>query len=188
MDIYEIRRQRLRQLINDDPRFKGVDAAFAAAIDRQASYVSRLFTKNLNHRRNIGEDLARTIEEILGLEKNSLDKPFTSDAPIAAEEARGTYHIPNSSSQFPSKNTENLNESRRLIPLLSWSQAVQWTRGMEKQKIDVTTYREVSGSIGQDAFALIQEDDSMLNPNGVPTIPPAQCSELNRVCPQPTCL
>lgn len=67
MDIYEIRRKRMTDLIKAEP-FNGNQAAFAAKIDKQASYVSRcLLPLGKPHRKRIGEDMAREIERTLGL-------------------------------------------------------------------------------------------------------------------------
>ena len=76
MDVREIRRTRLRQLI--DSRFGGVDAALAAHIGISASYLSRIFTNKVEHRRNLGEKLARDIEKQCGLDHESLDMPLDS--------------------------------------------------------------------------------------------------------------
>ena len=74
MDIAEIRRIRLRQLITE--QFGGTDAAFALTIEKQPSYVSRLFSENENHRRNLGDKLAREIEKKCVLETGWLDRPL----------------------------------------------------------------------------------------------------------------
>ncbi len=73
MDIYEIRRANLRTLI--DERFGGKIAALAEAIERAPSYVSRCVTEKPEHRKRIGEGIARDIELKLGLPLLSLDYP-----------------------------------------------------------------------------------------------------------------
>lgn len=73
MDVYETRRERLRSLITD--RFEGIQARLAAAIDRQADYVSRC----LRGTKRIGEEFARHIEKTLGLPDLWLDGSVTSD-------------------------------------------------------------------------------------------------------------
>lgn len=75
MDISEIRRFRLRKLIHS--KFSGVSARLAEQIDKQPSYVARIFSSNPEHARNIGERLAREIERACGLEKGYLDAPLT---------------------------------------------------------------------------------------------------------------
>lgn len=74
MDIREIRKRRLQQLIVS--RFGGVMARLAEKIDRQSSYVARVLSDNSEHSRNIGEKLAREIEVACDLEPGYLDTPF----------------------------------------------------------------------------------------------------------------
>lgn len=74
MDIREIRKRRLQQLIVS--RFGGVMARLAEKIDRQSSYVARVLSDNSEHSRNIGEKLAREIEAACDLEPGYLDMPF----------------------------------------------------------------------------------------------------------------
>lgn len=77
MSIYETRRARMRQLI--DEQFDGVQARFSAAIDRQADYVSRC----LRGTKRIGEDFARHVEQALALTDGWLDLPSSTETPIA---------------------------------------------------------------------------------------------------------
>lgn len=71
MDISEIRATRLKEVI--DTMFNGVASRLAEKIERQPAYVYRLFTEKPEHRRKIGEDLARDIEVKLGLQRGYLD-------------------------------------------------------------------------------------------------------------------
>lgn len=80
MDIHEIRANNLRQLI--DERFGGVASRLADKIGRQPAYVYRLFTEKTEHRRSIGEDLARDIETKLGLASGTLDQPDMQDSDV----------------------------------------------------------------------------------------------------------
>lgn len=75
MDIKEIRRFRLRKLILT--RFSGISARLAEHIGRQPSYIARIFSDNPQHSRNIGETLAREIEQACNLESGYLDRPLT---------------------------------------------------------------------------------------------------------------
>ncbi|MBD1586720.1 S24 family peptidase [Pseudomonas typographi] len=77
MDIKEIRKLRLKQLIN--LKFGGVMARLAEAIGRQSSYVARILSDNPDHGRNIGEKLARQIEEACDLPYRYLDAPFDAE-------------------------------------------------------------------------------------------------------------
>lgn len=75
--IYEARRQRLAQLI--DERYGGSQTRFAAAVDlvppsvNERLYHPRPHTTSIAPRRNIGERLARRIEEKLQLPQYWLD-------------------------------------------------------------------------------------------------------------------
>lgn len=77
MDIYEIRRQNLRRLVTE--RFNGRIAGLADAIDRAPSYVSRCLTGKPEHRKRVGESLARDIEDRLDLQTFWLDVIRTSE-------------------------------------------------------------------------------------------------------------
>lgn len=77
MDIKEIRKARLRQIIN--LKFGGVMARLAEAIGRQSSYVARILAESSDHSRNIGEKLAREIEEACDLPYRYLDAPFDAE-------------------------------------------------------------------------------------------------------------
>ena len=89
MDVFEIRKVRLRELI--DSNFDGVQRRFADAIDRQPDYVSRI----LRGTKRLGEQLARDIENTLGLPPRWLDTAHleadspTSQSEIAPAEQRG---------------------------------------------------------------------------------------------------
>lgn len=70
---YEIRRKRLKQLI--DSRCKGNQSEFATSISRAANYISRLLkASNLKGSKRLGEDLASEIEHEYGLEEGWLSK------------------------------------------------------------------------------------------------------------------
>ncbi|ANY85957.1 S24 family peptidase [Pseudomonas putida] len=71
MDIYEIRRQNLRELVTE--RFNGRIAGLAEAIERAPSYLSRCLSGKPEHRKRVGEALARDIEDRLDLPRFWLD-------------------------------------------------------------------------------------------------------------------
>ena len=77
MDIYENRRVNMRALVTS--QYGGKIAAFADAVDRAPSYISRCLTGKPEHRKRVGEDLARSIEEKLFLERYWLDRAPTVD-------------------------------------------------------------------------------------------------------------
>lgn len=86
MEIKDIRRARVRQVIDRD--FGGKDADFAAKVDKQPSYISRLFTEKAEHLRNIGEKMARDFELKCGLTPGSLDLPL-SEGELSAASVSG---------------------------------------------------------------------------------------------------
>lgn len=86
MEIKDIRRARVRQIIDRD--FGGKDADFAAKVDKQPSYISRLFTEKAEHLRNIGEKMARDFEMRCGLAPGSLDRPL-SEGELSAASVSG---------------------------------------------------------------------------------------------------
>lgn len=73
MDINDIRRTNLSLLLGS--RFSGSQAALAAAIDRQASYISRCLAAPGKNSKPIGEKFARHIEQSLDLLPGALDSP-----------------------------------------------------------------------------------------------------------------
>lgn len=74
MEISDIRRDNLRLLMNS--RFEGRQARIADALGKSANYISRcLATPDSSGAKKIGEDLAREIEETLGLPRYAMDQP-----------------------------------------------------------------------------------------------------------------
>ena len=82
MDIEKLRVENTRRLIDD--RFSGKASHLAAAIGRQSGYLSRV----MNGKKGFGEDFARDIERILGLERNYLDREPGDDAALPPEDKR----------------------------------------------------------------------------------------------------
>jgi hypothetical protein len=81
MDIYDLRRQNLALLIRD--RFGDNQSKFATSIGKKPDYISRcLSTKQ--HRKRIGEELAREIESLVDkLPRGWLDVSRSSVEPAA---------------------------------------------------------------------------------------------------------
>lgn len=88
-DIFELRRENLERLALD--RFKGNRAALSRAAEVHPNHINLILSENDEHRRNLGEVLARKIEQQLGLPARWLDNshgglsasvaPTTIDAP-----------------------------------------------------------------------------------------------------------
>lgn len=72
MKPHEIRLKNLQRLI--DEKFDGNKGRFADAIGRKRPQVYRLFSGSTASRRDVGEELARDIERLLGLQRGFLDQ------------------------------------------------------------------------------------------------------------------
>lgn len=71
--LYEVRRENLRRLVTD--RFDGKRMAFAREAGVHHNHINLILSSNEDHRRNMGEPLARRIEQALGLQGGWLDRP-----------------------------------------------------------------------------------------------------------------
>lgn len=70
-DLYKIRRDNLMSIVLN--RFTGNRAALARASSIHPNHINLILSTNETHRRNIGEDLARRMEEALTLPNGWLD-------------------------------------------------------------------------------------------------------------------
>jgi HTH-type transcriptional regulator, cell division transcriptional repressor len=79
MDKYEVRRQRL--ILLRDTKAKGKAANVAKAIERDASYVTRmLYPEGKKGKKRIADDMIELIEKSFSLPKGWLDRPITGDS------------------------------------------------------------------------------------------------------------
>lgn len=69
--IFEVRRENLRRLVLD--KYEGNRAAYSRAAGVHQNQVNLLLTDNLEHRRNLGEALARKMESDLGVAAGFFD-------------------------------------------------------------------------------------------------------------------
>lgn len=76
MDIFAIRRQNLRRIIDSDPVAKGNDAAFGRKIGYDRSKIAQYLSPTYNNGRSPGERVARTLESLIGLPEMALDRPL----------------------------------------------------------------------------------------------------------------
>lgn len=156
MEISDIRRIRLQQII--DEHFKGVQAAFCEKADIDSSYISRIFTAIPEHRRNIGEKIARKIEDRVGLPPGYMDTlPSTSAATSSVAQKPSTYHISNA---IPVTVAEL--EKRADVPLLTWVSAGVWLQNHGSfSREDAERWMPCPIPHGDMTFALRVEGDSM---------------------------
>ncbi|MEW5250585.1 LexA family protein [Microbulbifer sp. 2201CG32-9] len=148
MDISEIRRENLRQLVNKHK----TTAEFGRRFGVDPTYISQL----LNKHRNFGEKAARKMEEKLQLSSFDLDKPHRED--FAVKEEAETYH----------SNVAPGPRIRGRVPLISWVQAGDWEEIVDNFRPgEADEWRETSARVGPHAFALRVKGDSMTAPTGI---------------------
>lgn len=73
MNVFEVR--RLNLIAHIDEKFDGNRAAFCRATGKNPNLINLVLTDNADYRRNIGEKLARSIEEKAGMPVGWLDSP-----------------------------------------------------------------------------------------------------------------
>ncbi|RON43663.1 XRE family transcriptional regulator [Pseudomonas frederiksbergensis] len=142
MEIKDIRRARVRQIIDRD--FGGKDADFAARVDKQPSYISRLFTEKAEHLRNIGEKMARDFEMKCGLEPGSLDRPL-SEGDLKSAAISGAA-------------TPRIQPSVAMSDIQTWDDETP----LDDDEVYVPFLQEVELAAGSGRFAIAESDGSRL--------------------------
>ncbi len=141
MDVSEIRRKNLRLVI--ERQFSGTAAELARALGKQPSEISRIFSLNRHHRRNIGSRLARQIEAVLGKETGWMDQQQFS----SGDQASGW----------------TISDTCRRVPVISLAQAKQAAVnghfGLPEPQSQ--NWVLVTAPVGERAFALQVVGDSM---------------------------
>lgn len=179
MDISDIRRFRLRKLIHS--KFAGVSARLAEQIDKQPSYVARIFSSNPAHARNIGERLAREIERACGLEEGHLDLPLTK-AEVTGElegdlSNRGTRYEPNPASlretifHLERSSSDEYTTIHRLpfAPLMGPGESITLENAWLRKNVTFTELENLwlLSNVGDSMVPSIHDGDLMLVDNGV---------------------
>lgn len=77
MDIKEIRLKNLTYVL--EKHFDGVKARLARRMNIPPNNLSRYFADNPQHRRNIGDETARMIEDAIGKPKGWMDHPHNPE-------------------------------------------------------------------------------------------------------------
>ena len=76
--LYAVRKANLQAIVLQ--KFQGNKSAFGRAADVHHNHVNLLLSTNAVHRRNMGEDLARRIEQKLGLPPMWLDRDHAGES------------------------------------------------------------------------------------------------------------
>lgn len=146
--IDDVRRENARKLADDI----GSHAAFARKIDRAPTQVSRFL--GANYTINIGDTMARHIEEIFGLRHGWLDQDWSA-ADDTAQERRPAYDA-------NVRAVENMGR----CPVISRVQAGAWTEAVD---IYEPGYAEewllCPVKHGKHTFVLKVEGESMFSPS-----------------------
>ena len=121
MRIEEIRRYNLIWLIRQE--YQGVDVNLARALGIQASQISRIFSGNPTHRRNIGRGLAEKIEEHSGKPNGWMDLVHDFVDYTTTTESRARYTVKENRPGMPRSNVVAGPTIKRVVPLIRWEQA-----------------------------------------------------------------
>lgn len=154
MDIKEIRRKNLRQLI--DTIGGGKQSHLGSLSDTDPS----LFSQILNRTRNMGEELARKIERNLGLSYGSMDRPATEDE-------RGHYNAGTVVFISDLEPGEVGPRAPGMVPVVSWESAGDPAFAADQLAPgDALDWKFCNTKHSPQAYALIVEGDSMTAPYG----------------------
>ena len=153
MDVHQTRRANLRWLIENE--CEGVAANLARTLGIQATQLSRIFSENARHRRNIGARLARTIEQATSKRRGWMDEPHVAPeafSPGATKTDQGNAVV---LTPF----------GDRMVPALNYVQASEWTASTKPYPITERT--EILWTrlpqLSERAFALVVEGESMID-------------------------
>ena len=153
MDVHQTRRANLRWLIENE--CEGVAANLARTLGIQATQLSRIFSENARHRRNIGARLARAIEQATSKRRGWMDEPHVAPeafSPGASKTSQGNAVV---LTPF----------GDRMVPVLDYVQASEWTASAKPYP--VTERTEILWTrlpqLSERAFALVVEGESMID-------------------------
>jgi SOS-response transcriptional repressor LexA len=120
MRIEDIRRQNLIWIIEHD--FHGIDANLARTLGIQPSQISRLFSQNPRHHRNIGRGLAEKIEKCLEKTDGWMDlvHDFVDYAAQGPRMRSSAVRV--KAFNTPPPNVATGPAIRRAVPLIAWHQ------------------------------------------------------------------
>jgi len=147
MDIYEIRKANLIALIGN--RRKGL---CAEKWEMNAAHLSQILSDKTD--KNLGDDVARRIEEKEGLSRGWLDSLQSIEGDSARQDRIAS-------------NVEQGPETRGMIPLISWVQAGAWSEVVDLYAVgDAEQWLPCPTNHGARCFALRVRGESMFDPHG----------------------
>jgi SOS-response transcriptional repressor LexA len=135
MRIEEIRRHNLIWLIRQE--YQGVDVNLARALGIQASQISRIFSNNPTHRRNIGRGLAEKIEEQSGKPNGWMDLVHDF-VDYTTTESRTRYAL---TEKGPGRSRSNVATGptiKRVVPLIEWKWVGESLEALEDHPVQAS--------------------------------------------------
>ncbi|TJZ77308.1 S24 family peptidase [Chitiniphilus eburneus] len=149
MNLYDIRRERLQELLDTDPRFGGKSARLAAALGRQSSYLYRLLKAKGKERKNLGEGLAREFEAKLSLPYGWFDQ------------GNATQHVREVPAGYSADLSTEL--AQRWVPLLTWDAVTQIDQdALPKATQEQVEWLACPAECSVHAFSLRHVGDAMM--------------------------
>lgn len=149
--LHTIRKQNLQDLVLR--KFAGNKSALARAADVHHNHINLLLSSNDVHRRNMGEELARRIEQTLGLPPLWLDQDHSGDEVVTQQIAA-----------FPIG--EGLDRILKLPPVLSITVSIGWLESISPN-ITGTSQLFLSAIATDEVAPLLQAGDVVLIDAGV---------------------
>lgn len=148
MENKEIRKANLESLIEQKKLESGMTKAqFAESIDTSPAALSQLMGDKPN--RNIGDKMARKIENALNLPSGWMDTLHSNDS-----ESNVSYR--------------GINETRGSYPVISWVSAGQWIEALEPyHRKSIDRWYDTTVVCSDDSFWLDVKGDSMTSPAGL---------------------
>ena len=147
MGIHETRRANLRWLIEN--QYGGVAADLGKDLRIQPSQLSRIFSSNPKNQRNMGTKLARAIELVTRQPTGWMDAPHRFNEEMQEAPGKGTLVM------FP---------GNKIVPILDYTQAWQWT--LSAKPYPLTERTEVIWTsldqLSDRTFGLVIEGESMV--------------------------
>jgi hypothetical protein len=148
-NLYAIRKANLMELVLQ--KFQGNKSALARAAEVHHNHINLLLSNNPVHSRNMGEDLARRVEQRLGLPALWLDNDHSNDQTATA--VIGSLPI-----------GEGLNRVLRTSPIQSITVATSWAAA---QLPDTTPQLFLSCIASDEAAPHLQAGDIVIIDAGV---------------------
>lgn len=152
MNVYEVRKTRLRQLI--DIKFAGNVKRCAEALDMKPPQLHRWLSTTSKDKRRIEFDSARNIEDRLGLRKNWLDSDDRDTNHGSTNVNAGDVAATPNSSGITRRQVHE-------IPILTYGDIMENKHTSDHPPTDATTVSVSTTDFSTRCFAVRLEDNSM---------------------------